>query len=87
MAKYICKNSTCNKTYDYCRGCYILPVPYMKAGFCSKTCQDKFNAGFVVCDEIIEDIKIDLEDDLDTSSFSTKECVREEDMETTLETE
>lgn len=41
MKKHICKN--CGRTFEYCRGCLLLPIPYKGAGFCSKECQDAFN--------------------------------------------
>ena len=41
MKKHICKQ--CNKIYEYCRGCLLSPISYKENGFCSLTCQDKFN--------------------------------------------
>lgn len=37
MRKNTCKH--CGRTFEYCRGCLLLPVSYHDAGFCSKTCQ------------------------------------------------
>ena len=40
MARHICKNPECNKTYEYCRGCLLRPISYKENGFCSLTCQE-----------------------------------------------
>ena len=38
MAKYICKNPSCQKIFDYCRACIFKPIYYHEAGYCSKEC-------------------------------------------------
>lgn len=110
MAKYICKNPACNKEYEYCRGCHILPIAYMAAGFCSETCRKEYKKNLevksvvenidqqqiieeeIIQEEVIEEIiDIDIEkkteEDSDTSSLCTDECVFDEGIETTSEDE
>lgn len=38
MAKYICKNPSCQKAFDYCRACIFKPIYYHEAGYCSNEC-------------------------------------------------
>ena len=38
MQKHTCKH--CNHIFEYCRGCFLSPIPHMDAGFCSKECYE-----------------------------------------------
>lgn len=40
MKKVVCKH--CGRTFEYCRGCLLLPISYKDAGFCSKSCQEAY---------------------------------------------
>lgn len=83
MAKYICKK--CGREFEYCRGCHLLPVPHMRDGFCSKSCQEAYKNIKEVqpIEEIqVEEIKMDQTEDSQTSSFNTEECISFEDIET-----
>lgn len=40
MARHICKNPDCNKSYEYCRGCLLRPISYKENGYCSKQCEE-----------------------------------------------
>ena len=51
MTKHTCKH--CNRIFEYCRGCFLSPIPHMDAGFCSKECYEASKK--VVEPEIIEE--------------------------------
>lgn len=67
MARHICKNPKCNKSYEYCRGCLLRPISYKENGFCSLACQEAFKNKI---EEVIpaEDVEVIITDrDISTS--------------------
>ena len=66
MKKHICKNPACGKTYEYCRGCLLLPISYKENGYCSKACQEAHNK----IEEVVplEDVEVVVINEEDTST-------------------
>ena len=60
MQKHTCKN--CNRIFEYCRGCFLSPIPHMDAGFCSKECYEASKNKVepeVKIEPIIEETKVE----------------------------
>ena len=65
MKKHICRQ--CNKVYEYCRGCLLLPISYKENGYCTEECQE---ASKNKIEEVIptEDVEVIITDrDISTS--------------------
>lgn len=71
MKKHICKN--CGRTYDYCRGCLLSPIPYKEAGFCSKECSAEFKNKKI--EEVIQIEDVEVVIDKEDTSASEEEIV------------
>lgn len=56
MKKHTCKNPSCNRIFEYCRGCLLSPIPHKDAGFCSKEC---YEASKKVVEPIVEKVEIE----------------------------
>ena len=63
MKKHTCKN--CGKTFQYCRGCLLSPIPYKEAGYCSKTCHEESKIEEVIQTKDVETVVI--KEDISTS--------------------
>lgn len=73
MARHICKNPKCNKSYEYCRGCLLRPISYKENGYCSLACQE---ASKIKIEEVvpIEDVEVVvIEEDTSTPTENASE--------------
>lgn len=68
MAKYICKNPDCGRVFEYCRGCHLLPVPHMRDGFCSKSCQTAYNQKIEEAQEMGTRVVLENDKGIETAS-------------------
>lgn len=71
MKKYTCKNPSCNRIFEYCRGCLLSPIPHMDAGFCSKQCYEASKI------EIPEEVKIQITEIVDAEPLDDEVCTVE----------
>ena len=65
MDRHYCKR--CNKSFNYCRGCVLTPIPHKAAGFCSIECLTEFKAPKIKEVVPLEDVEVVVKNDEDTT--------------------